>query len=136
MDKLLKEHSKAVNRESQDVYLMSLELYKSHLLDLEKKDLDALSKQLADLRRLEEDLILDMEDEETKEEALLGEREELWTEAHPRVRELRGKVQVLVKEIGEIKESYKDVQEGRETKVTTMSEEEERDSEITVKLMG
>ncbi len=44
MDRLIADHQKAIGHDSTDVYILSLEHYKNHLIDLEKKDIGTLNK--------------------------------------------------------------------------------------------
>ncbi len=54
MNKMLDDHSKAItynDGKPSDVYLVSLELYKTHLQDIEQKDLFTLKKQIAEMTK-------------------------------------------------------------------------------------
>lgn len=93
---------------------MALEMYKQHLIQLEDDDITALNRQQEELKRLKEDLILDLEEEQTREEALLGEREELWMgEPHVGVKSQRDQLIGLIKEIDDLRETYRMMQDGR-----------------------
>lgn len=57
---------------------MAMENYRTHLGDLESGDIALLKKQLRDQDRMIRDLEYDYEQEETKEQSMLEQRDELW----------------------------------------------------------
>ena len=55
-----------------DVFTLALDNYKVQLQDIENKDLQTLRKTIGELKRVKGDLLRDMEEEETSEQAMLG----------------------------------------------------------------
>ncbi|CDW82569.1 UNKNOWN [Stylonychia lemnae] len=108
VDKLIEDHKRALSTESTDVYLLSLSNYRNHLKELEQRDVGNLKKQLADMKRIMNDLLIDLESENTIEASLLQQKEDLWDQVDPRIVELRRECLLLVQEIEEIKADYTD----------------------------
>ena len=70
ISKLLEDHQKAISYndgKASDVYMVSLELYKAHLQDIEQKDVYALKKQVAEMTRTKAQLIQDLDGEDGNE---------------------------------------------------------------------
>lgn len=108
----------------QDVYLLSLELYKQHLKDLESKDINMLKKQMADMRQMKVDLEREMEEASLHEASLLQQREDLWDQVDPRIVELRKNCLLYIQELEEVKQDYDNL-EGRDDITATEETEEE-----------
>jgi hypothetical protein len=53
------------------VFLLSLEIYKRHLKELEQKDTTSLKRQIQELKRIRGDLMNDLEKEQDRELRLL-----------------------------------------------------------------
>jgi len=113
-----------VGCKDQDVYLLSLELYKQHLKDLESKDINMLKKQMADMRQMKVDLEREMEEASLHEASLLQQREDLWDQVDPRIVELRKNCLLYIQELEEVKQDYDNL-EGRDDITATEETEEE-----------
>jgi hypothetical protein len=109
MDKLLADHvhSSTDNEgRAKDVYSLALEMYKSTLSDLQQKDVHQLKKQILDLKRVKNDLLRDLDEEETNEQSLIGQHEDMWFGADPRVTQLRKQCVYLIQQIEEVKQEF------------------------------
>lgn len=109
MSKLLDDHSKAItynDGKASDVYMVSLELYKQHLQDIEQKDLFTLKKHIAEMTRTKTQLIQDLESEEGNELDLIQKREDMWLSVDFTVTSLRKQCVMLSQQIEETKNNY------------------------------
>lgn len=52
----MKEHEKNVKGESNDAFTLALNLFKTHLMEMENRDITALNKKIIELKRIKEDL--------------------------------------------------------------------------------
>ena len=64
---MLKQHERKANLEVHDVYTFAMQMYSKHLTDIESKDMNMLKKSIADMKRLKEELLRDLEYEQTNE---------------------------------------------------------------------
>ena len=55
-DKVLKDHEKFAKEEQQEVFKYALSSYTAHLQDLEKRDINALKRKLAEMKKAKKDL--------------------------------------------------------------------------------
>lgn len=55
-DRQMKEHEKNVKGESNDAFTLALNLFKTHLMEMENRDITALNKKIIELKRIKEDL--------------------------------------------------------------------------------
>lgn len=104
----IKSHKKSVDTESHEVFDFSLALYRTHLQELENRDINFMKKMISDMKRLRDDLLRELDMEQTKEIAILREKEEIMVDTTPIVMALRKECDYLFKELDEMKESFKD----------------------------
>eukprot|EP00347_Sterkiella_histriomuscorum_P023923 403332919 len=113
VDKLIADHQKALGIEATDVYVLSLDNYRNHLKDLEQRDISTLKRQLTEMKSIKEDLSRDLDEEETNEQSLLQQKEDLSDQVDPRIVELRKMCLLLIQELEEIKQDYRDMENGK-----------------------
>lgn len=108
MAKLIADHHKnVVEGEVRDVYTMALDLYKTHLQEIEVRDVNTLKKQLQDMKRMKMEILEDLDKEETLERDMVSDHEELWMSVTPQITTLRRNCVFLAQQIEEMKNDFK-----------------------------
>ena len=104
--KQIQDHSKNSTGKKEDVFIMSLKIYKSHLRDLINKDIQQLKNKKERLLEMLEDLTADAAEEKAICESALEERDNRQYNTHDKNNGLREMCQTLRAEIDDISEEY------------------------------
>ena len=108
MLRLSQEHRKSLDKQQVEVFGYALVMYRTHLEELEKKDIDALHKLLAELKRVKEEMLRQLDTEATTMMSLRKYQEDINEDASPLVIALRKECDFLSRELQEMKDSFKD----------------------------